>query len=330
VAFNLFGLVLPLAGALLALAVSTFVWFSIETVLEQVERLRTRRTLERYVSKNVAAEMLDNPEDWLASLGGKRQQVAVMFTDLRGFTTLTERGDSHQLVEQLNEYFGAMVTIVFRHGGTLDKFIGDAIMAVWGNIRSDGDAADARACLAAGLEMQAVLGELNARWRERGWVELAMGMGINVGEAVVGNMGCQEKMEFTVIGDPVNLASRLEGATKEYGVDVLLGERAAELVSGAYPLVPVDRLQVKGKTRAAEVFTVYGPGAGPGEGALAAYRSGVEAYRAGRFEEAVRLFGEASAAAPSWKLPKLYVDRSTALAADPPPEWNGVFVMTKK
>jgi adenylate cyclase len=145
--------------------------------------------LERYVSKNLVKEILENPDSYYSSLRGVRVPATILFSDLIGFTTLSEKADPEALVSQLNEYLSRMTSVVFRNGGTLDKFIGDAIMAVWGNVRSFGMAQDTKACVRAALGMRRELRQLNQKWREEGRMGLGMGIGINQGEVVVGNIG---------------------------------------------------------------------------------------------------------------------------------------------
>ena len=175
-----------------------------------MEKRRTRRTLERYVSKNLVKEILENRDSYYHSMLGSRKPVTVLFSDLIGFTSLTERADPVVLVKQLNEYLSRMVTGVFENDGTLDKFIGDAIMAVWGNVSSRGAVEDAKAAVRTALAMRGELVTLNENWRSRGMTELGFGVGINHGDAVVGNIGSyepHERLDPTVIGDAVNLAS---------------------------------------------------------------------------------------------------------------------------
>ena len=229
-----------------------------EYALERLEKLRTRRTLERYVSKNLVKEILENPDSYYSSLRGVRVPATILFSDLIGFTTLSEKADPEALVSQLNEYLSRMTSVVFSNGGTLDKFIGDAIMAVWGNVRSVGMAQDAKDCVRAALAMRRELRQLNQKWREEGRMGLGMGIGINQGEVIVGNIGSHERMDPTVIGDSVNLASRLEGLTRIYGVDILVGATAAELVRDEVHLRSVARVQVKGKSKPVDIFTFVG------------------------------------------------------------------------
>jgi adenylate cyclase len=303
-------------------------------LLERLEKRRVRRTLERYVSRDVVKELLDNPQTYFSALGGVRRSVAILFSDVRNFTTMTESADPHALVKQLREYFEEMVRLVFEHNGSLDKFIGDAVMAVWGNIKSYGPEQDARNAVAAALAMNKALLNLNADWKARGIKELAIGIGINYGEAIVGEMGSSEKVEFTAIGDPVNLASRLEGLTKEYHLDLLLGETVAPLVSGKYILRTVDYVQVKGKTKPVDVFTVVGERAAQTDSPpvwLARYEEGIRRYRKRAFAGAAAAFQESLRQQPDDYLSSMYLKRCQSLIENPPGDsWDGVFVMTKK
>lgn len=319
---------------LLVLLLSSVVTLAYDYLLERLEKRRVRRTLERYVSRDVVKELLDNPQTFFNTLVGVRKPVTILFSDVRGFTTLTESADSAALVKQLNEYFEEMVSLVFGHQGSLDKFIGDAVMAVWGNIVSHGPTTDAHNAVATALAMKRSLKKLNTDWKSRGMLELAFGIGLNHGEVIVGNLGSSEKMELTVIGDAVNLASRLEGLTKEYHLDLLLGENMAKLVGDQYLLRLVDCVQVKGKTKPVDVYTVMGEGAGQTVSLplwLARYEEGVRQYRNRKFKEAAALFQECLRLQPEDYLSDMYLKRCEALVTNPPDEsWNGVFVMTKK
>src|SRR5207253_11477521 len=175
--------------------------------------------------------------------------ATILFSDIVGFTTLSEKADPEELVRQLNEYLSAMTNVVFQNSGTLDKFIGDAIMAVCGNVRSQGKAKDAKAAAHAALGMRRELARLNSAWQAEGRMPLGMGIGINQGDILAGNIGSQDRADLTVIGDAVNLASRLEGLTRIYGVDILVGPTAADLIRDEFHLRSVARAQVKGKDR---------------------------------------------------------------------------------
>ncbi len=300
-----------------------------------LEKLRTRAMLERYVSQNFVREILDRSDSFEESLGGVRKDCTMLFSDIRGFTTMTEADDSQALVGQLNEYLSEMVECVFRRQGTLDKFIGDAVMAVWGNVRPRTAREDAVDAVRCALDMLDGLARLNPAWVARGRPALKVGIGLNHGEVIVGNMGSPRRKEFTVIGDPVNLASRLEGVTKEYGLSLVIGESVAALVKDDFVLQPVDLIQVKGKQRPVEVFTVIAPADAALSETLRAslgyYGEGMSAYREGRFGEAREAFARAAATDATNTLAKLYVTRCELLLATPPEgEWNGVFVMRTK
>ncbi|HSI12374.1 MAG TPA: adenylate/guanylate cyclase domain-containing protein, partial [Chthoniobacter sp.] len=335
VIFNDFGILPILLSPVLALTASGFTWSAWEQVLDRVERQRVRRNFERYVSKDVVGEILDNPQTYLDTLGGQRKEVTILFSDIRGFTTLTESADPHALVGQLNEYFGEMVGLVFANHGTLDKFIGDAVMAHWGSITTAGPTDDAIRAVTTALKMRESLARLNASWKERGMVEWKIGIGVNFGRPIVGNIGATgsvEKFDFTVIGDAVNLASRLEGVTKQYGIDMCIGERVAAMVGDQFLLRSVDLIIVKGKTKPVEIFTVLGPRDSTAVPPwLAKHEEAMHLYRAGEFAAAENIWRDITAEAPSDALTKVFMWRCVSLQANPPePPWTGVYEMKSK
>jgi adenylate cyclase len=329
------GLLLLTIPVLSALILSGLFSLSFEYVLEWREKLRTRRTLERYVSKNLVKEVLDNPGSYYSSLRGVRVPATILFSDLIGFTTLSEKADPEALVLQLNEYLSRMTSVVFSNGGTLDKFVGDAIMAVWGNVRSFGMAEDAKNCARAALAMRRELQQLNQKWREEGRMGLGMGIGINQGEVIVGNIGSHERMDPTVIGDSVNLASRLEGLTRVYGVDILVGAAAAELARDEVHIRSVARVQVKGKSKPVDVFTFVGSRNEEVDPEflkwLETYEEGLEKFRARDFKEAKILFSRFLEFYPDDLLAKMYLDRALEYEQAPPDEaWAAIEVFEKK
>ena len=329
------GLLLLTVPVLSALLLSELFSLGLEYAIERLEKLRTRRTLERYVSKNLVKEVLENPDSYYSSLRGVRVPATVLFSDLIGFTTLSEKADPEALVSQLNQYLSRMTSVVFSNGGTLDKFIGDAIMAVWGNVRSFGMAQDAKNCARAALAMRRELRQLNQKWREEGRMGLGMGIGINQGEVVVGNIGSHERMDPTVIGDSVNLASRLEGLTRIYGVDILVGASAAELARDEVHLRSVARVQVKGKSKPVDVFTFIGARNEEIDPEflkwLETYEEGLELFRARDFTEAKILFSRFLEFYPEDLLAKMYLNRALEYEQAPPDEaWDAVEVFEKK
>src|SRR5213595_3406267 len=329
------GLLLLTVPVLAALVLSGSFSLGFEYFLERLEKLHTRRTLERYVSKNLVKEILDNADSYYSSLEGVRVPVTILFSDLIGFTTLSEKADPRVLVAQLNEHLSRMTSVIFSNCGTLDKFIGDAIMAVWGNVRSLGMAEDAKNCARAALGMRRELRQLNEKWRGEGRMGLGMAIGINQGEVIVGNVGSQERMDPTVIGDAVNLASRLEALTRVYGIDTLVGASAAELVRDEVYLRSVARVQVKVKIKPVDVFTFVG---GRDEKVdsellkwLETYEEGLEKFRARDFTKAKILFSRFLEFYPDDPLAKMYLERTLEYEQTPPDEaWEAVEVFEKK
>jgi len=329
------GLLLLTVPVLSALVFSGSFSLGFEYALERLEKLRTRRTLERYVSKNLVKEILENPDSYYSTLRGVRVPATILFSDLIGFTTLSEKADPEALVSQLNEYLSRMTSVVFRNGGTLDKFIGDAIMAVWGNVRSFGMAQDTKDCVRAALAMRRELRQLNQKWREEGRMGLGMGIGINQGEVIVGNIGSHERMDPTVIGDSVNLASRLEGLTRIYGVDILVGASAAELARDEVHIRSVARVQVKGKSKPVDIFTFVGARDEEVDPEflkwLDTYEEGLEKFRTRDFTDAKILFSRFLEFYPDDLLAKMYLNRALEYEQTPPDEaWGAVEVFEKK
>ncbi len=308
-----------------------------EYAVERAEKARVRGVLDRLVSKDIVRELLADPARYGSLVRGERRGVTVLFSDVRGFTSLTEAADDPAaFIAQLNEYLGEMVDVVFKHRGTLDKFIGDAVMAVWGSMHTDGLDADARAAVAAALEMRVRLAALNTRWLREGKPPMDIGIGVNHGEVIVGGLGSESsKMEITVMGDAVNLASRLEGLTKEYGLDLLVGESVARRVSEVFRLRTVDLVRVKGKKKPSEVMTVIGPLTDlPTESQellFADYEDAILLYRKQEFAAAARLLEECTKQNPADILTAFYLERCHALLADAPaPGWDGVQLMKTK
>ncbi len=329
------GLLLLTIPVLSALVLSGLFSLGLEYAVERLEKLRTRRTLERYVSRNLVKEVLENPDSYYSSLRGVRVPATMLFSDLIGFTTLAEKADPEALVSQLNEYLSRMTSVVFSNGGTLDKFIGDAIMAVWGNVRSFGMAQDAKNCARAALAMRRELRQLNQKWREEGRMGLGMGIGINQGDVIVGNIGSHERMDPTVIGDSVNLASRLEGLTRTYGADILVGASVAELARDEVYLRSVARVQVKGKSKPVDIFTFIGARNEEVDPELLkwleTYEEGLEKFRAREFTEAKILFSRFLEFYPDDLLAKMYLNRALEYEQAPPDEaWDAVEVFEKK
>ena len=238
--YNGAGIFLPSFAPLVAFNLNGISGLFLDIVLERREKTQLRRTLERYVSRNVVKDLLDAPDEFTRAACGEMRPVTVLFSDIRNFTRIAASLDSKALVAQLNEYFSVMVECVFAHGGTLDKFIGDAVMAVWGNAHSAGPAGDARNAVACALAMRRELARLNALWSASSQPRLKIGIGLNAGEVVVGNIGSASRMEFTVIGDAVNMAWRLQEYSKLAGTDVVLGDSVVALLGSEFPTEPLE------------------------------------------------------------------------------------------
>ena len=256
--YNRASIYLPLVGPLAELNFTVLVGLMADFARERVEKKRVRRTLERYVSKNVVSELLDQPKLYEQSLGGVLKPATILFSDIRGYSSVTARSDPQALVAQLNEYLTAMVDCVFRFGGTLDKFIGDAVMAVWGNTRSQGVRDDATNAVRAALAMRKALAGLNSDWAARGLPQLQIGVALNHGEVVVGNIGSPQRMEFTVIGDAVNVSWKLQELTKDLGADLIVGANVMALVIEEFELRSLGKATVPGLSHALDIFEVCG------------------------------------------------------------------------
>jgi adenylate cyclase len=267
-------------------------------------------------------------------LSGRKQSVTVLFSDIRGFTSMTENSDAGKLVAQLNEYFLEMVGVVLKEAGTLQKFIGDAIMAAWGDTHSEGLAEDAKRAVSAALQMRAALEKLNGRWATQPDREkLKIGIGVNHGEIIVGNIGHPQRMEFTVLGDGVNLASRLESATKQFHTDILIGESVEELTREKFIYRNVGAVAFKGKTKPIEVFTLLGDSSQPAPAWLVKYHDGIRLYRGRQFAAASACFQQAKCEIGNGEdyLCHIYMQRCADCLQQPPPaDWDGSFTLTEK
>jgi adenylate cyclase len=298
-------------------------------VIEDItEERRVRATMARYMSKEVADQLLAAGE---AELTGKDQEVSVLFSDVRGFTTLSENLGARDTVSLINAYFTEMVDVIFERNGVLDKYIGDAIMALFGApFPSDHDADNA---ILAANEMFLRLRDHNARQSRRGLPELQIGVGIATGDVVVGNIGSTKRMEYTVMGNSVNLASRLESANKRFGTTILVEEATIRRLKTPTLLREIDRVRVKGQATPVSLFEALAHRAGePGlDAMLDTYNAGLAQYRKRDWAKAAEAFEEASRGMTEDRPSAIYLDRCRNYAKAPPPEdWDGVFVMSEK
>lgn len=332
--FNHAALVVNASTPMIAFGLIGICGFSYDFLLERRQKQALKRSIMRFHSPDVAEQIVQHPEAYHSIRQGAVRCIVILFSDIRGYTSMSEVLTAQQMVTQLNEYFEQMVAVVFQRKGAVDKFIGDAMMAVWGRFRNDSREADLAddACQAvdSALAMRRELAILNEKWRESKITELTIGIGIHQGEAVVGEIGSQERAELTAIGDCVNLGSRLEGATKEYGLDLLISDVVQQRVAPKFICRPVDLLRVKGKTKPVEVFTVLGPREMTPPAGLEHFEAAMRCYRQGRFGEALPLFQQAMAAGMDDFLTEVFVKRSSEMAEHPPESWDGVYTMSKK
>ena len=258
VLFNQAGVFLPFVAPALIGILATVGNEIADYRRERLEKARLRATLSQYVGEPVVEQLLADPSSYVNALGGVRKPVTVLFSDLRNFTGLTIGRDPTELVEQLNEYFSVMTEHVMRSKGTVDKLMGDSLMAVWGNLHSEGAKADAIAAVRAALEMTHSLGRLNVGWRAKGWPEFRFGIGMAYGEALVGNVGSSQKMDFTAIGDVTNVASKIQDLTVELECELVVSDALAKLVKDQFELQAAGPVSLKGRPFAINIFIVTG------------------------------------------------------------------------
>ncbi len=321
-------MVAPMAAAALALAAAFP--YQVRTVDAQARQIR--KTFEQYVSQAVVEEMLRHPER--VKLGGERREMTVLFSDIRGFTSIAESLDSEELVALLNRFFTPMTRLVQAEGGTLDKYMGDALMAFYGAPIAQPDHA-LRACRAA-VAMRGRLAELNAEWQAEGrlaaGVALGIGIGLNSGPMSVGNMGSEEVFDYTVIGDAVNLGSRIEGLNKLYHTEILASESTVRAAGrGDVAFRELDRVRVKGKKEAVALFEIVGRRPLPPEieARLARFAEALALYRERRFEAAAEGFG--ALAAEDDPPSRILAERCRQLARHgAPADWEPVETLTSK
>ena len=296
---------------------------------EEREKKKIRGAFQYYLTASVINELLKDPTK--LKLGGDKKDLTVMFSDIRGFTTISEKLTPEELVHLLNEYLTAMTDIVFKYEGLLDKYIGDAIMAVFGAPVDQPDHA-LRSCRTA-LEMMATLKGLQQKWAAEGRPFVDIGVGINSGDMVVGNMGSNMRFDYTVMGDNVNLSSRLEGINKEYGTHIVISEFTYEVVKEEVFCRELDAVRVKGKKLPVKIYELIceRKDAAEHEEYIGRFHAGLAHYKAARWDEGIAAFKSVLEIRPDDPPAKLYIQRCQDLKENPPEgEWDGVFTMTRK
>jgi len=330
-AFVRFGVWLDLVYPLLALT-AVYILLTVQHYLrEQRERRKISNAFGRYVSPLVIEQMLEDPSR--LRLGGEQKVLTVLFSDLQGFTSHSERSTPREMFELLSEYYGRMTERIFACEGMLKEYVGDELMAIFGAPIEHGDHA-VRACRAA-LEMRMHRHHLSEEWVAKGRPPLVARTGVNSGPMLVGNLGSEYRFSYGVMGDDVNLGSRLEGLNKQYGTEILIGENTAELVNGAFRLREVDLVRVVGKQKPTRIYELLALAdtslPEEQEAAFRDYAAALAAYREQRWQDALGLLDQALRRWPSDGPSRVLLERCGMFAeSPPPPEWDGVFEATKK
>ncbi|MDR2485952.1 MAG: HAMP domain-containing protein [Treponema sp.] len=300
--------------------------YAFEAAVAQKREMKIRNVFQLYVPRDVIDEVFVNPEKMLV---GNNREVSILFSDIRSFTTISESMAPDELVSSLNRYFSTMVNIIMDKNGVVDKYIGDAIMAIFGAPVSHEN--DSLSSVVAGLEMMNALEEFNENQHTLGGPEFHIGVGINYGIVTVGNIGCDKKMNYTVIGDAVNLASRLEGLTKKYKEPVLFAESVYENVCRDLPCRLIDRVAVKGKTQGVPIFTARLELSDQEQYVWNYHNKAAALYYERRFQEALPYFQKALEIFPNDPATLRFEERCRAYIKNPPPQdWDGVEIMTEK
>ncbi|MFH1022667.1 MAG: CHASE2 domain-containing protein [Planctomycetota bacterium] len=328
--FRFHGMWVDFVAPVIGMAVAFTAGSVINYMTEGRARRQVRRAFQQYLAPELVEALARDPSKLV--LGGEKRVITAFFSDIAGFTTISETMSSHELVEFINEYLTLLTDVIMAEGGYVDKYEGDAIIAMFNAPVEEPDHA-LRACRAA-LRCQSVLAEAESAWKARNLPPLVTRIGLNSGDVVVGNMGSSRRFNYTMMGDTVNLASRLEGANKTYGTRIILGDETRRLAGEGIVARELDLLRVKGKKQPVRVFELVGlrGEVSPEETArIATFEVGLAHYRAGLWDEADAAFREALAANPDDRPSAVYRQRVAACRANPPAAgWDGVFEMTGK
>jgi adenylate cyclase len=300
--------------------------FALSAVVAQRSERKIRNIFQKYVPADVINGVFDNPE---SALVGRDETLAILFTDIRSFTTLSEGFNPYDLVFYLNRYFEPLVDIIVSHGGIVDKYIGDALMAFFGAPNKHGDE-EVQSVIAA-AEMQQAIARINDMHLNEGRPIFKTGIGVNYGQVIVGNIGSQKKMDYTIIGDPVNYGSRLEGLTKAYHQDIIVSKSIFRKVKDQIPTRFLDFVQAKGKTTGQSIYTVKLSLTDAEKQGWKTYHEGIRYFYGRRFNRAKAYFSRTLELLPGDWLAQEYSDRCDRyITAPPPANWNGVNIMTSK
>jgi adenylate cyclase len=323
-------LVITVVSPALAIAMAYLSSTAYHFIMERQQNVLIKGMFSQYVSKSVVNELLANPDK--LKLGGERKTLTILFSDIAGFTTFAEKKEPEELVSFINEFLNEMTEIILSNGGTLDKYLGDAVMAFWGAPIAVEDHAY-KACLTA-LQMQDKLAELRDRWSLTGETPIHIRIGINSGEVIVGNIGGENRFDYTVLGDDVNLASRLEGANKEYGTNIMISGTTYEFVKEKVLVRELDVIRVKGKTEPTTIYELISLSSDlkaiKAIDEMHEYFQGVELYRHKSFDAAMDYFKRCYDKLGDYPS-KVYMKRCEYyLQNAPAADWDGVFEFKTK
>jgi len=315
----------------LMVVIAVYISITVYKYLSESRQKRfIRSAFSTYLAPTVVQQLIDSPEN--LELGGEEREITAFFSDVQGFTSISEKLTPHELVELLNEFLTEMTNIILKHEGTVDKFEGDAIIAFYGAPNALANQAET-ACLTC-VDMQKRLGELRDKWRQEGKPELKMRIGLSTGPAVVGNMGSRNRMDYTMMGDTVNTAARLEGVNKIYGIYTLVCETTFKKADQRIWGREIDSINVVGKAEPVSVYQVLGYAEGIDESMLkmtGLYAEGLHLYRQQRWDPAIEKFNAALNISPDDGPSKAMKDRCATYKMEPPsPDWNGSYTMKTK
>ncbi len=322
-------LVLPIAAGLLMIAALYLVNMSYGFFVESRGKRQLAGLFGQYVPPELVDEMSDDPDRY--TLEAESRELTVLFSDVRGFTTISEGLEPRELSDLMNHFLTPLTQVIHQHRGTIDKYMGDAIMAFWGAPLPEPD--HARHALVAAMEMVAKLDAMQPDFRAKGWPEVRIGVGLNTGSMSVGNMGSEFRMAYTVLGDAVNLGSRLEGLTRQYGVDIIVSESTRDAVP-EYVYRELDRVRVKGKDKPVAIFEPVGLRGKLDKATrdeLAIYEQALKLYRSQNWDMAELQFVNLQHMAPFRAVYKIYAERILLFRDQPPgADWDGVFTFKTK
>lgn len=322
-------LILPLASPLLLIVLIFMLHMTYGFFIESRGKRQLANLFGQYIPPELVDEMSESPQEY--SLEGENREMTVLFSDVRGFTSISEGMDPKQLTQLMNALLTPMTRVIHKNRGTIDKYMGDAIMSFWGAPLADSE--HARHALYAAMEMMHEIKIIQQDFKLRGWPDVNIGIGLNTGNMNVGNMGSEFRMAYTVLGDAVNLGSRLEGLTKNYGVNIIVSETTmAEIPEFVFR--ELDLVRVKGKNKPVAIFEPIGHKNDLEESVtseLSIYKQALKKFRAQSWDEAELDFFNLTRLDPDRLLYQVYLDRVAFYRSEPPgDDWDGVFTHTSK